>query len=268
MEVPVVWVAVPPKPSKLPLMDRFKFTTIAHRHHAICNPISSESLDAVLAALALGPEDTAIDIGCGKGEALIRLGERYGVIGTGLDVNPEFLKIAERESARRLRSGMIAFHLTEATSFQAQPDSYTAAICLGSTHAYGSFGSALESLARLVHPGGSILIGEGYWRREPDPGYLHLLGAERDELNDHAGNIAQGAVTGLHPLTNRESSLAEWDAYEDLYAETVEEYLQANPDDPDATELRDRVRSWRDGYLRWGRDTLGFGTYTFRKPAP
>lgn len=121
-------------------MDRFKFTTIAHRHHAICNPISSESLDAVLAELTLGPEDTAIDIGCGKGEALIRLGERYWARGVGLDVNP--------------------------------------------THAYGSFRSALESLSRLVRPGGSILIGEGYWRREPDPGYLHLLGAEPDELND------------------------------------------------------------------------------------
>ncbi|HET9234247.1 MAG TPA: class I SAM-dependent methyltransferase, partial [Candidatus Eisenbacteria bacterium] len=206
------------------------------------------------------------DIGCGKGEALIRLGERYGASGVGLDVNPEFLKIAEREAIRRFPSNKIAFQLTEATSFSAPPDAYSAAICLGSTHAYGSFRSALESLSRLVRPAGGILIGEGYWRREPDPGYQHLLGAERDELNDHAGNIAQGVAIGLTPLMNRESSLAEWDAYEALYAQTVEEYLEANPDDPDAAELRDRVRSWRDGYLRWGRGTLGFATYLFRKP--
>ena len=248
-------------------MDRFKFTTIAHRHLAICNPIASESLDASLAALELGPEDTAIDIGCGKGEALIRLAERWGVRGVGLDVNPEFLKIAEREAARRAPSGTIAFHLTEAAPFPAPADSYSAAICLGSTHAYGRFQAALESLARLVVPGGRILIGEGYWRREPDPGYLHLLGAERDELNDHAGNIAQGVATGLAPLMNRESSLAEWDAYEDLYAQTVEEYLETHANDPDAEELQNRVRSWRNGFLSWGRNTLGFGIYLFQKPA-
>jgi hypothetical protein len=25
-------------------------------------------------------------------------------------------------------------------------------------------------------------------------------------------------------------------------------------------------RAWRDGYLRWGRETMGFGFYLFLKP--
>jgi len=31
-------------------------------------------------------------------------------------------------------------------------------------------------------------------------------------------------------------------------------------------DVEQRIRTWRSGYLRWGRDTLGFGTYIFRKP--
>jgi SAM-dependent methyltransferase len=246
-------------------MDPFKFTTIAHRHMSVCNPIESSALDACLDILGVGSEGTVIDVGCGKGEILIRLAERHGTRGVGLDINPEFLRIAEAE-ARRRAPGRITFHLVEAMQFPVEPGSFAAAICLGSTHAYGDFKAAIRALIPLVRPGGCILLGEGYWRQEPGPGYLHLLGAMRDELDDHAANLAAGVEAGLSPLFDRTSTLAEWDAYEDLYARTVEEYLEAHPDDPDADALRHRVRTWRQGYLRWGRDTLGFGTYVFQKP--
>jgi len=32
--------------------------------------------------------------------------------------------------------------------------------------------------------------------------------------------------------------------------------------------MLERIRRWRDGYLRWGRDTLGFGLYLFYRPGP
>ena len=30
--------------------------------------------------------------------------------------------------------------------------------------------------------------------------------------------------------------------------------------------MLERSRKWRDAYLRWGRDTLGFGVYLFARP--
>jgi ubiquinone/menaquinone biosynthesis C-methylase UbiE len=245
-------------------VDRFKFTTIAHGRLAICNPIGEATLDVCLELLASGPEDTVIDIGCGKGEALIRLAERHRAQGVGLDLNPEFLRRAEEEAAARV-PGLVTFHLIDASQYPAKPEAYAAAICLGSTHAYPDVRSAFRSLSRLVRAGGRLLIGEGYWRREPDPGYLALLGAKREELYDHAGNVAIGLEAGLMPLFSRESTVHEWDAYEGLYARTMEEYLEAHPDDPDADALRLRLQTWQDGYRRWGRDTLGFGVYVFQK---
>ena len=35
---------------------------------------------------------------------------------------------------------------------------------------------------------------------------------------------------------------------------------------PIAPALLERIRRWRAAYLRWGRDTLGFGTYLFHRP--
>ena len=31
--------------------------------------------------------------------------------------------------------------------------------------------------------------------------------------------------------------------------------------------MLERIRRWRDAYLRWGRDTLGFAVYLFSRPA-
>src|SRR5262245_21808242 len=204
-------------------MDPFKFTTIAHGHMAILNPVSPSGVSACLDALGPSKGDTVIDVGCGKGEMLIRLAEPHDIHGIGLDTHPAFRKIAEAEESRRVGPGRITFHLTEAGQYPVPPNSFAAAICFGSTHAFGDFKAALRSLAGWVRPKGRILIGDGYWKKEPDPGYLSLLGARRDELEDHAGNLALGTDAGLTPLFDRTTTLAEWDAYEDLYAQSVEE---------------------------------------------
>ena len=58
----------------------------------------------------------------------------------------------------------------------------------------------------------------------------------------------------------------EWDEYEWRYARPVETFVAENPDGPDAEEMLRKIRTWRDAYLRWGRDTLGFGLYLLRRP--
>ena len=30
--------------------------------------------------------------------------------------------------------------------------------------------------------------------------------------------------------------------------------------------MLERIRKWRDAYMRWGRDTLGFANYLFYRP--
>lgn len=246
-------------------MDPFKFTTIAHRDHVFCNPLGEQTVEHCLALLALTPEDRVLDVGCGKGEFLIRLVERTGARAVGVDTNPGFLREAAERAAGRIPEEKLSLHLTDIADFPVLADSFAATLCVGSTHAYGDYSSTLRALCRLTRPGGRILVGEGYWKRTPDPEYLRFLGAQPTDCTDHAGNVAAGIEQGLVPLYTAVSSDEDWDRYEDLYASTMDAYITTHPEDPDAAALGARMRGWRNGYLRWGRDTLGFGVYLFQK---
>lgn len=155
---------------------------------------------------------------------------------------------------------------TPYSAYQFEPGTFAAGMCIGSTHAIGDYRDTLRGLMKAVRPGGHLLVGEGYWRCDPAPEYLAALGTVKSEFQSHAGNISTGAREGLVPLYSCTSSEEEWDHYEGLYLRAVERYAAAHPEDPDSPAMQGHIRRWRDNYLRWGRDTLGFGLYLFMKP--
>jgi len=59
----------------------------------------------------------------------------------------------------------------------------------------------------------------------------------------------------------------EWDHFEWSHRMKIEHEAALQPNDPAVAEKLQRSRQWRDGYLRWGRSTMGFGFYLFLKPA-
>jgi hypothetical protein len=46
------------------------------------------------------------------------------------------------------------------------------------------------------------------------------------------------------------------------------EYVRSHPDDPDVPGLLCQVAKERAAYLRWGRDTVGWAIYVFRRRIP
>ena len=246
-------------------MDRARFSTIAHRDHVYCNPIGVEKIDRVLPLLDLSVGARVLDVGCGKGELLVRIAERFGAAGVGVDPNAEFLAEARTRAAARAPHANLEFLETEFAGYATGPDSFDAAVCIGASHACGGYRPTLRALRRLVKPGGHVLVGEGYWRGEPAVAYLRALEATREEFTDHAGNVTAGIDEGLLPMYAAASSQDEWDHYEGLYARAIERYVQAHPEDPDAPAMTRRIRDWRRNYLEHGRDTLGFGLYLFAK---
>jgi ubiquinone/menaquinone biosynthesis C-methylase UbiE len=245
-------------------MNRTKFSTIAHRDHVFANPLSAAKVDRVLDLLDLQPGAHVLDVGCGNAELLLRLIERFDSVGVGVDPNAAALDEARRRAAGRVNIQRLQLHQQSIADFGAVEGAYAAALCIGSTHAYGDYLGTLAGLQRLVRPGGQIVIGEGYWKQPPDTAYLALLGAEPDELTDHVTNVTRAGAAGLIPLYSTVSSDDEWDHYEGLYCRAIERYVAAHPDDPDSAEFSAYIRQWYAGYLRWGRATLGFGLYLFQ----
>ena len=245
-------------------MDPVRFSTIAHRNHRFCSPLGQATVERSLERLALEHGQRALDVGCGKGEMLLRVLERYPVTGVGVDPNREFLAGAQRRATRRGLAERLDLRAATIAETGFPPDHFRFTMAIGSTHAYGGLAPTLEAFRQLLAPGGRMLLGEGYWKCEPDPGYLSLLGGTREEFTDHPGNVRAGTDRGLTLIDAWVSSEDEWDDYEGLYARSIEQHLLESPDDPDRAAMKDRIDRWQDGYRRWGRRTLGFGLYLFR----
>lgn len=248
-------------------MDRNKFSAIAHRDHAFSNPISEEKLMKMIRIISPKKHDKVIDIGSGKCELLIRLVESYQVSATAIELYEGAIEEAKKRARSRISEDSIEFMVDDAKSVveRCKDDGYDLGICIGSTHALGGLESTLHTLKRVVKDNGYILIGEGYWKQPPSPEYLEALGgADESELTSHADNIKIAEKLGLIPLWSYVSNEDDWDNYEWLYSISVENYCQKNLDDPDREAMLKRIRTWRQTYLNWGRDTLGFGLYLFQ----
>ena len=95
----------------------------------------------------------------------------------------------------------------------------------------------------------------------------HLEAAELTEsiFSTHLGNAQTGLGLGLGLLHTIVSSEDDWDRYEGYQWYAVEKYSRRNPEDPDTPELIARMRKFRDNYLQWGRNEIGWAIYMFMK---
>lgn len=247
-----------------PRFDHQRFSAIAHAELAICNPLSGTALDEAIEQLDLPPGARVLDLGCGKAAALSRVVERYEARGIGVDLSPYMLAEA-RVTAMRVTRGELELVEGDATTYGAD-EPFDAVLCFGAGWPHESLATLIAELLRHVKERGQLLIGEGYWRTEPTEGYLRLLGATRDELESHEGNIRVGMDAGLVPIWASTASVHDWDRYEWRYLATVEQWAATHADDPNAEAFLARARHGRDRYLGGGRDQLGFGCYLFRVP--
>jgi SAM-dependent methyltransferase len=231
-------------------VKRSDWTRIAHDGMAIMNPLSSQKLDEAIDAMGSVNGSMAIDLGCGKGELAHRLSKRH-VGGVAVDISHELF-----EEGGGLEPGW-DFVEADVTSFTTT-QRYDIVVSIGSP-------AILSQLVSLVEPGGLVLYGNGYWRREPDPAYLAALGATREDLSDYGGTIAAGEQLGLTPLHAVVASVDDFDRYEWQWSRNGERFAAAHPDEPGVDEFLAWIRAGRRRYVaRGGRETLGFGLFLFR----
>jgi len=243
-----------------------QFSAIAHRDHDYCNPIAAAKIERVLDLMPLDASSLVLDLGCGRAELALRIIERFGSTVVAVE-RSSYMLDAARERAE-WTGALARLHLDDIDirAFRADPETFHLSVMLGAGGIDGGMAGICRALAGWTKPGGYVLVGEGYWKQRPAPEYLALLGGDASQYVDHHGNVQAGIDAGLIPLHAATASADEWDEYEWKYARAIERYAGEQPEDPQVPEMLERVRRWRDGYLRWGRDTLGFGLYLFFRP--
>jgi len=233
-------------------------------------PLSDEKADHLIRILELSEGDRVIDVGCGKGEFLLQLVEHFKAQGLGIDCHSGVIAIARESAETRISRGSCDFRQSDICDLSLADNSFAAAICIGSTHAYGvgkmAFPNALKELKKMVKPGGKILIGEGYWKQTPDPEYLKRIGDPVGIYHTHHEIIQFAESQGLSTLYALVSNEDEWDQFEWSHQMNIVKESQLRPMDPEVSEKLLRRKQWMEGYLRWGRSTMGFGFYLFQNP--
>lgn len=257
-------------------MDRARFSAVAHASHTYCNPVSASAIEHAIDLLAAAhaapgspPLASALDIACGKAELLIRLCERFPAPFRALGIDNSALMIdqAGQRAANRSVSSRLSLRLSDAEHVipLLPGSSFDLVSCIGSSHALHDVHRTLEHMARLVTRRGHVLLGEGYWKKKPDPTYLAALGASEDEMGTHEANQQLGAAHDLQLAWSTVATDQDWDGYENAYSANIERFARENPDDPDVPAMLERSRNWHALYQKHGRTTMGFGLYFFRR---
>ena len=247
-------------------MDRWKYFTIGHKNHLFCNPLSEAKVDELIGLLDLSEDAHVLDMACGKGEILRRIIHRWSCRGVGVEISAEWAAEARSKIVASNLADSVKIVQEDGANYEGTRESLDAALCIGASWIWGGLAGTLEALSRWTRPHGMVVVGEPFWINEPSKEHLKAAELERSSFGTHAQNAETGTKLGLHLLHALVSSHDEWDRYEGYQWYAMEKYALDNPDDPDIGELLSRMRKFRDIYLTWGRDGLGWAVYLFLKP--
>jgi len=237
----------------------FNITESAHRIH---NPITPEKLATLGAALRLESGARVLDLGSGSGEMLCTWARDHGVIGTGIDMSQLFTEQAKLRAEELGVADQVKFIHGDAAGYVSD-EKVSVAACVGATWIGGGVAGTIDLLARSLHTGGIILIGEPYWRQLP-PTEDVAKGCHANLISDFLMLPELLASFGQLGYDVVEMVLADqdgWDRYEAAKWLTMRRWLESNPDDELAKVVRIELASEPPRYAAYTREYLGWGVF-------
>ncbi|MEW2580934.1 SAM-dependent methyltransferase [Streptomyces syringium] len=235
-------------------MKREMISRLAHADHPIAAPLDDTSVRELLDHGIPRGDERVLDLGCGGGEWLLRaLAAHPRLRAEGVDISEASLARAHEAATELGVQDRLALHRQDAADFTS-PHSFDLVLCVGSTHAFGGLLPTLAAARKHLAPGGRVLVGDGFWEREPSQEAVDMLG----EFDDLATTVDRVIADGWTPVQGHVSTRQELDAYEWAWTGSLSAWALDHPDDPGSAQALAAATTHRSEWLSVYRDTLGF----------
>jgi ubiquinone/menaquinone biosynthesis C-methylase UbiE len=142
--------------------DQFDDATSRQLEAVYLTPDVVEQREKIMALLAVRKGEKALDIGCGPGLTTLALAEATGASGkvTGVDIAEPMLAIARKRCANYSN---VNFTTADVTALPYEEGSFDIALATQVYEYVEHVDQALHELARVVKPGGRVLIVDTDW---------------------------------------------------------------------------------------------------------
>ncbi|WP_406216612.1 SAM-dependent methyltransferase [Streptomyces decoyicus] len=245
-------------------MNREQISALAHAEHPIKSPLDDDSVRRLLERCLPRGTERVLDLGCGGGEWLLRaLAMHPRLEAEGVDISEGDLAQARQDAVRLGVQERLVLHQREAEEFTS-PHPFDLVLSVGAAHAFGGLLPTLAAARKHLAPGGHVLIGDGFWEREPAPEAVEMLG----EFTDLATTLDRVAAAGWTPVHGHVSSRGELDAYEWSCWGSLAAWALDHPAHPDSAQVLGTAATRRSEWLRVYRDTWGFVSLVLRRTSP
>lgn len=142
--------------------DQFDDATSRQLEAVYLTPDVIEQRNKIMALLAVRQGENALDIGCGPGLTTLALAEATGASGKviGVDIAEPMLSLARKRCAHHAN---VSFTTADVTALPYDDGSFDIALATQVYEYVEQVDLALRELARVVKPGGRVLIVDTDW---------------------------------------------------------------------------------------------------------
>lgn len=231
--------------------------------------------ERMAAAASLRAAERVIDVGCGTGSPACFIAERFGVDVTGITTSAVGVAAASRRAADRGLHDRVRFEERDGTANGFPDDSFDVAWVLESSHLMRARSRLVSECARMLRPGGRLVLCDIVLRRPMPFDEVRRLRRELALLRDVFGDahmellttyasLAEDnglTVTELIDLTEEtRPTFARWRSNAEVHRADVTAALGADGWQRFVDSCDVLQAFWDDG-------TLGYGLFAARRSA-
>lgn len=241
-----------------------RFHEIAETNHRILNPFTENQLMLLGEICRLHRAIRLLDLACGKGEMMCRWSQDYGIQAVGVDISSVFLEAARKRAVELNVADHLEFVHADAGQYPQESHNFDLVSCLGATWIGGGLSGTLDLMKPALKADGLLLVGEPYWIEEPPDTAYAAMGIGQNDFVSLDGTLSRFESAGLQLVEMVLADRLGWDRYVAPQWMAIDDFLNANPDDPDAASLKEWNNHNRHTYLQFGRRYLGWGVFVLR----